>query len=50
MEENLGIGPAKRGPISKFGPSDAAEGMQFPRRWNGGTIFLNFDVRLGNVG
>jgi hypothetical protein len=28
----------------------AAEGMQFPWRWNGGTVSLNFWGYLGNVG
>ncbi len=40
MMEILGKWPSKRGPISKIRPSDAAEGMQFPWRWNGGTIVL----------
>ncbi len=43
--------PSKRGPISKIRPSAgyrmAAEGMQFPWRWNGGTISLNLDVIWG---
>ena len=44
MAENLDKWPSKRGPISKIRPSDAAEGMQFPWRWNGGTISPNLGV------
>ncbi len=51
MTENMGKWPSKRGPIAKIMPSGgyriAAEEMEFPWRWNGGTISLNLDVIWG---
>ena len=39
--------PAKRGPITKIMPSDGCKGIQFPWRWDGGTISTNLDVIWG---
>ena len=44
VAENLNNRPSERGPISKIRPSDGCGGMQFPRRRNGGTFFLNLKV------
>jgi hypothetical protein len=38
------------GQSPKSGHWIAAEGMQFPWRWNGGTISVNLGVNLGKVG
>ncbi len=44
MAENVGKWPFKRGPMSNIRHRMAAEGIQFPWRWNGGTILPNLDV------
>ncbi len=40
MADNLGKWSSKSGRFPISGPRMAAEGMQFPWRWNGDTIFL----------
>ena len=35
--------PSKRGPITKIMPSDGCIGIQFPWRWDSGTISTNLD-------
>ena len=44
MAENLGKWPSKPGRSPKSGYRMAAEGMQDPWRWIGGTISLNLGV------
>ncbi len=44
MPENLVKWLCKRVRSLKSGHRMAAEGMQFPWRWNGGTISLNLGV------
>ena len=43
MPENLGKWPSGRREIEKSGHRMAAEGMQFPWRWESGTISTNLD-------
>ena len=44
VAEILNKRPSERGPISRIRPSDGCGGMQFPRRRNGDTFFLNLKV------
>jgi hypothetical protein len=43
MAENLGKLPFKRGQTLISGHGMAAEGIEFPRRWDGGMICTNLD-------
>ncbi len=39
--------PSNCGPISKTWPSDRCKGIQFPWRWDSGTISTQLDVIWG---
>ena len=47
MAENLGKWPSGHRKTEKSGHRMAAEGIQFPWRWYGGTISTNLDVIWG---